>query len=256
MQKQWVNTYDPKLKFSGKEREGSSEMDYFGARYYGHKQYRFLSVDPVINKEEAKVNPQLWNLYSYCINNPITFSDPDGRRINPITRKWGIPNMSNAQFSLSPSGIIAMGDTYFERGTWGAIRPNNRTHRGVDLIAHIGDPVYNAESGIVILINRADSGEAGRRVRIQTQNETILTYAHLDAIDDNLSLGNYVVEGQKIGTVGISGNANNNGNPLPGYFVHLHFAVNDSQGNSINAERWLNNQNFRASTFTLNSNNR
>jgi RHS repeat-associated protein len=78
MQKQWVNTYDPKLKFSGKEREGSSEMDYFGTRYYGHNQYRFVSVDPVISKDEALTNPQLWNLYDYCRNNPMTYFDPDG----------------------------------------------------------------------------------------------------------------------------------------------------------------------------------
>jgi len=79
MQKQWINTYQPSLKFSGKERESQSELDYFGARYYDHLNYRFLSVDPVINKDEALANPQLWNLYSYCRNSPVTFFDPDGR---------------------------------------------------------------------------------------------------------------------------------------------------------------------------------
>ena len=78
MQKQWVNTYKPSLKFSGKERESKSEMDYFGARYYDHLRYRFISVDPIINKDEALTNPQLWNLYAYCRNNPITYLDPDG----------------------------------------------------------------------------------------------------------------------------------------------------------------------------------
>ena len=63
MQKEWVNTYSPSLKFSGKERESKSELDYFGARYYDHLRYRFISVDPMINKEEALANPQLWNLY-------------------------------------------------------------------------------------------------------------------------------------------------------------------------------------------------
>ncbi len=81
VQKVWTSTYDPKLKFSGKEREGYSELDYFGARYYDHNSYRFISVDPIINKEEALSNPQLWNLYAYCRNNPITFFDPDGRKI-------------------------------------------------------------------------------------------------------------------------------------------------------------------------------
>ncbi len=78
MQKEWVNTYQPSMKFSGKERESKSELDYFGARYYDHLRYRFISVDPVINKEEALSNPQFWNLYAYCGNNPITTFDPNG----------------------------------------------------------------------------------------------------------------------------------------------------------------------------------
>ena len=82
LQKQWVNTYNPSVKFSGKERESRSELDYFGARYYDHGRYRFISVDPMINKNEALANPQLWNLYSYCGNNPVTFFDPDGNEIN------------------------------------------------------------------------------------------------------------------------------------------------------------------------------
>jgi RHS repeat-associated protein len=76
--KTWVDTYHPKPGFSGKERESGSDLDYFGARYYGHRQYRFLSVDPKIGKDEAIANPLLWNLYAYCRNNPITFLDPDG----------------------------------------------------------------------------------------------------------------------------------------------------------------------------------
>jgi RHS repeat-associated protein len=79
IQKTWTNTYDPKLKFSGKEREAYSGLDYFGARHYDHNRYRFISVDPIINKAEALVNPQLWNLYAYSKNNPITYYDPDGR---------------------------------------------------------------------------------------------------------------------------------------------------------------------------------
>ncbi len=79
IQKTWVNTYEPKLKFSGKERESYSEYDYFGARYYDHLSFRFISPDPERNKDEVLTNPQLWNLYSYCRNNPVTFFDPDGR---------------------------------------------------------------------------------------------------------------------------------------------------------------------------------
>jgi RHS repeat-associated protein len=98
VQKTWPSTYDPKLKFSGKEREGYSDLDYFGARYFDHKNYRFNSVDPVINKIEALYNPQLWNLYAYCQNNPVTYLDPDGRqsildKFKNITGKFTPDNM-------------------------------------------------------------------------------------------------------------------------------------------------------------------
>jgi RHS repeat-associated protein len=81
VQKNWTKTYEPKLKFSGKEREAYGDLDYFGGRYFDHNSYRFISTDPIINREEALSNPQLWNLYSYCRNNPITFTDPDGRAV-------------------------------------------------------------------------------------------------------------------------------------------------------------------------------
>ena len=63
-------------------------FNYFGARYYDHGMYRFTSVDPIINKSEALTNPQLWNLYSYCRNNPITYFDPDGRDIKSAISNW------------------------------------------------------------------------------------------------------------------------------------------------------------------------
>jgi len=100
IQKTWVNNYEPKLKFSGKEREGYSDLDYFGARYYDHKSYRFNSVDPIINKEETLVNPQLWNLYAYCDNNPITLFDPDGLRVINKSKRI-IPIVIN---SIDPDG--------------------------------------------------------------------------------------------------------------------------------------------------------
>ena len=103
IQKTWTNTYDPKLKFSGKEREGYSDLGYFGARYYDRKSYRFNSVDPIINRLEALYNPQLWNLYAYCRNNPITYLDTDGSeeesksiwdKLNDIVSKVAPDNMT------------------------------------------------------------------------------------------------------------------------------------------------------------------
>ena len=79
IQKTWVSSYNPALKFSGKERDAESELDYFGARYYDRSLYRFLSADPAISLQRGAANPQFLNLFSYCGNNPIKYCDPDGR---------------------------------------------------------------------------------------------------------------------------------------------------------------------------------
>jgi len=78
IQQALVSTYDPQLKFSGKERDSESELDYFGARYYGRDQYRFISIDPNYTKNTVSFNSKMFNSYSYCMNNPNRFIDPDG----------------------------------------------------------------------------------------------------------------------------------------------------------------------------------
>lgn len=99
--------YDPVLKFSGKERDHESELDNFGARYYNHSHSQFISTDPIINKEEALYNPQLWNLYSYCRNNPVTYLDPDGRtdiKIN-VVREFARVNSILGRLSVEGTNI-------------------------------------------------------------------------------------------------------------------------------------------------------
>ncbi len=64
-------------KFTGKERDSESGLDYFGARYYGSALGRFTSADePLIDQEAG--DPQSWNLYGYVRNNPLKNVDPFG----------------------------------------------------------------------------------------------------------------------------------------------------------------------------------
>jgi RHS repeat-associated protein len=64
-------------KFTGKERDSESGLDYFGARYYGSALGRFTSPDDGSDQDPG--NPQSWNLYGYVRNNPLANSDPTGR---------------------------------------------------------------------------------------------------------------------------------------------------------------------------------
>jgi RHS repeat-associated protein len=64
-------------KFTGKERDGETGLDYFIARYYSSAQGRFTSTDPLLASGRA-ASPQSWNRYTYVLNNPVRLVDPNG----------------------------------------------------------------------------------------------------------------------------------------------------------------------------------
>ncbi|MGJ5814500.1 RHS repeat domain-containing protein [Paludibaculum fermentans] len=71
--------------FTGKMRDtetavisNETGLDYFNARYYWAVLGRFTSPDEPFNDQDP-LNPQSWNLYSYVLNNPLRYTDPDGQ---------------------------------------------------------------------------------------------------------------------------------------------------------------------------------
>jgi RHS repeat-associated protein len=62
-------------KFTGKERDAESGLDYFGARYMASTMGRFMTPDPVGGHQE---DPQTLNRYAYVRNNPLSLTDPTG----------------------------------------------------------------------------------------------------------------------------------------------------------------------------------
>ena len=66
-------------KFNGKERDGESGLDNFGARYDTSNLGRFMTPDPLFVTPLHVVNPQRWNMYAYVVNNPTNYVDPDGK---------------------------------------------------------------------------------------------------------------------------------------------------------------------------------
>ncbi|HKO45275.1 MAG TPA: DUF2341 domain-containing protein [Pyrinomonadaceae bacterium] len=65
-------------KFTSKERDSETGLDYFGSRYYANIQARFTGLDARPVTRESFVNPQRWNQYVYVNNNPLSAVDPDG----------------------------------------------------------------------------------------------------------------------------------------------------------------------------------
>ena len=62
-------------RYTGKERDTESGLDYFGARYYASNIGRFMSPDWGAKEEPVQYakldNPQSLNLYAYVLNNPL-----------------------------------------------------------------------------------------------------------------------------------------------------------------------------------------
>jgi RHS repeat-associated protein len=73
----WGATDAVNQKFTAKERDPETGLDYFGARYYGSALGRWTSPDPG-NAGSHPSDPQSWNAYSYVRNNPLSLTDPTG----------------------------------------------------------------------------------------------------------------------------------------------------------------------------------
>jgi RHS repeat-associated protein len=85
----YVTSDKTRQKFTQKERDSESGLDYFGDRYYSNAEGRFTSVDPGNYQARRTPNdPQSWNGYSYVNNNPLTRVDLDGRGFWEKFKNW------------------------------------------------------------------------------------------------------------------------------------------------------------------------
>lgn len=85
-------------------------------------------------------------------------------------------------------------------------------HSGVDIAGNLGDPVYAALDGEVITVEQM--GARGKYIVIKHANNLETWYMHLQAM--NVSSGDKVSKGQKIGLLGSTGRSTG---------PHLHFQV-------------------------------
>ena len=127
------------------------------------------------------------------------------------------------------TGSGGSGDYFWpvDGGYISAYQGDGRGHKGIDIAAPYGTPIYAAESGTVIEVGGGWNGGYGNCVRISHDDGNVTVYAHQSSIA--IEYGDYVVKGQIIGYVGSTGDSTGN---------HLHFEVRSS-GTYINPTNYV-----------------
>ena len=108
---------------TGKERDNETGLLYYGARYLDSRTSRWLSGDPAMGEyvPESRQGPSKlsgmggvyntinFHVYHYSNNNPVKYTDPDGRELEWVQGK----NVSNEQMAA----IKAEADSLMNSGT-------------------------------------------------------------------------------------------------------------------------------------------
>jgi len=125
-------------KFTGKNRDNETALDWFEIRAMSSAQGRFQSVDPA-NAGASLGNPQTWNAYSYVGNNPLSNTDPSGEGILAIL--GGIVGT----FFGGPMGAIIgfSAGTAGEAALWGPSSNIGAGLPGVGSFTGCGGPLGN-----------------------------------------------------------------------------------------------------------------
>lgn len=115
---------------------------------------------------------------------------------------------------VSPEVVSALG--FIRPVKWKKITSywgDGRNHKGVDLAADKGTPIYASRSGRVIVSQKLNTGY-GYHVIIDHEDGYSTVYAHASQL--LVSYGEYVKQGQVIALVGTTGQSSGN---------HLHFEI-------------------------------
>jgi RHS repeat-associated protein len=111
---QFVNNNSNHYKFTGKERDTESGLDYFGARYYSNAAGRWMSADwsakPMPIPYAIPTDPQSLNLYGYVRNNPTTLHDKDGHCSAPAVAKGQVGVCIDLYISSKTINVVGLGD--------------------------------------------------------------------------------------------------------------------------------------------------
>lgn len=88
-------------RFTGQILDAETGLYYYNFRYYDPELGRFIQPDDRIPDLS---NPQSYNRYTYCLNNPLRYTDPDGHWAQEVSDWWASTVSAGAgHISAGPS---------------------------------------------------------------------------------------------------------------------------------------------------------
>jgi len=170
-------TDSPRQRFTGKERDTETGLDYFGARYLSAAQGRFTTVDPVTITPERMADPQQLNAYAYVRNNPLRLIDPTGEELKCTDTSTTAASLACMGKMQEIAGDAA--DRLSINRETGVVAFNTTS---LDLVSNEGAKLLND----LITSSKVYGYEEGSTIRTAGGEVSVMTVANLPVFGDQV----------------------------------------------------------------------
>ncbi len=159
---------------------------------------------------------------------------------NNVALLEALGRLTEIGMSQEEAALVGMGQFPVAGEAWWSddwyhprFTPEFHFHEGTDIFAARGTPVRAPVDGI---LEYSNGGAGGLGATVHEANGTYYYMCHLDSFARDLTTGSRVKQGQVVGFVGSSGNAD-------GDAPHVHFEIHPGGGGPINPkpiiDRWV-----------------
>jgi RHS repeat-associated protein len=151
--------------FTGQRRDASAGLMYYGARYYDSALGRFIQADTWVPSPNI---PQNLNRYTYTLNNPLRYADPDGHCVPACAILYAL-----FEFFANPNS--AGGDLYDKSGMLCVDGCVSDSPTNPELALQVAVDVTAAEVGGKVAGKAIGAAKAPARKVLGTAGEVIQT---------------------------------------------------------------------------------